>query len=120
MNVDRRSLEYITGMHAFFKVSKANKNPKGFMWCPCSQCRNNKDYSDWETLHLHLIKNIFMSNYEVWTKHGGRGVGMEDNEEEGDDNNILDWVAGQAFADTLMEDADKEELSEDDHDDDLG
>jgi hypothetical protein len=45
---------------------------------------------------------------------------MEDNEEEGDDNNILDWVAGQAFADTLMEDADKEELSEDDHDDDLG
>ena len=34
-------------------------------------------------------------------------------EEEEHDNNILDWVTGQAFGDTLMEDADEEELLED-------
>jgi hypothetical protein len=46
MNADRRSPEYIASMHAFLEVSKDNKNPKGFMCCPCSLCRNDKDYSD--------------------------------------------------------------------------
>jgi hypothetical protein len=105
---------------AFLKVAKANKNPKGFMWCPCSLCKNDKDYSDWGTLHLHLIKNGFMVNYVLWTSHGERWVVMEENEDEEDDNNIPGWVAGQDFADTLMEDADEEKRSEDGHVDDLG
>jgi hypothetical protein len=98
----------------------ANKNPKGFMCCPCSLCRNNIDYSDWGTLHLHLIKNGFMANNVLWTMHGERGVVMEENEGEEDDNNIPDWAEGQGFADTLMEDADEEEIPEDDRVDDLG
>jgi hypothetical protein len=36
---------------------------------------------------------------------------MEENEDEEDDNNIPDWAAGQDFADTLMEDADEEEIN---------
>jgi hypothetical protein len=120
MNADRRSPEYIVGMQAFLEVAKANKNPKGFMCCPCSLYRNDKDYSDGGTLHLHLIKNEFMEKYVLWTRHGERGVVMEENEDEEDDNNIPDWAAGQYFADTLMEDADEEEIPEDDHVDDLG
>jgi hypothetical protein len=98
-------------MQDFLEVAKANKNPKGFMCCTCSLCRNNKDYSDWGTLHLHLIKNGFMANYVLWTRHDERGVVMEENEDEEDDNNIPDWAAGQDFADTLMEDADEEEIN---------
>jgi hypothetical protein len=120
MNTARRSPEYIAGMQDFLEVAKANKNPKGFMCCPCSVCRNDKDNSDWETLHLHLIKNRLMANYVLWTRHGERGVVMEDNEDEEDDNNIPDWAGGQDFADTLMEDADEEEIPEDGHVDDLG
>jgi hypothetical protein len=45
---------------------------------------------------------------------------MEENEDEEDDNNILDWAAGQDFADTLVEDAGEEEILEDGHVDDLG
>jgi hypothetical protein len=120
MNADRRSPEYIAGMQAFLEVAKANKNPKGFMCCPCSLCRNNKDYSDWGTLHLHLIKNGFMVNYVLWTRHDERGVVMEENEDEEDDNNILDWAVWQDFANTLMEDVDEEEILEDGHVDDLG
>jgi hypothetical protein len=119
MNADRQSLEYIAGMQAFLEVDKANKNPKGFMCCPSSLCRNDKDYSDWGTLHLHLIKNGFTVNYVLWTRHGERGVVMEENEDEEDDSNIPDWAAGQDFADTLMEDADEEEIPEDVHVDDL-
>jgi hypothetical protein len=77
MNADRRSPKYIAGMQAFLEVAKANKNPKGFMCCPCFVCRNNKDYSDWGTLHLHLIKNRFMANYVLRTRHGERGVVMK-------------------------------------------
>jgi hypothetical protein len=61
-----------------------------------------------------------MANYVLWTRHGERGVVMEENEDEEDDNNIPDWAAGQDFVDTLMEDADEEEILEDDHVDDLG
>jgi hypothetical protein len=42
MNADKRSPEYIAGLHAFLKVAKANKNPKGFMCCACSVCINDK------------------------------------------------------------------------------
>jgi hypothetical protein len=90
MKADRRSSEYIFGMQAFLEVAKVNKNPKGFMCCPCSLCRNDKDYSYWGTLQLHLIKNEFMVNYVLWTRHGERGVVMEKNEDEEDDNNIPD------------------------------
>jgi hypothetical protein len=90
MNANRKSLEYIVGMHAFLKVAKDNKNPKGFMCCTCSHCRNDKDYSSRGTLHLHLIKNGFMENFVVWIENCERGVVMEDNKEEEDDNNLLD------------------------------
>jgi hypothetical protein len=52
-------------------------------------------------------------DFGVWTKHGERGVVMEDDEEEEDVNNILDWTAGQAFANTTVRDANEEELIED-------
>jgi hypothetical protein len=61
-----------------------------------------------------------MANYVLRTKHGERGVVMEENEAEEDDNNIPDWAAWQDFADTLLEDADEEEIPEDGHVDDLG
>jgi hypothetical protein len=41
-----------------------------------------------------------MPNYVVWTKHGERGVIMEDVEE--DDDNIPDWTQKGAFADDPM------------------
>jgi hypothetical protein len=61
-----------------------------------------------------------MANYVLWTRHGERWIVMEDNEEEEDDNNIPVSDAGQAFVDTLVEDADEEEMPEDGHVDDLG
>jgi hypothetical protein len=35
-----------------------------------------------------LIKNGFMANYVLSTRHAERGVVMEENKEEEDDNNI--------------------------------
>jgi hypothetical protein len=46
-----------------------------------------KDYSTSKTLHVHLLENGFMPSYNCWTKHGERGVILEDNEEEEDSDN---------------------------------
>jgi hypothetical protein len=64
-----------------------------------------------------------MSGYNVWTKHGERGVMMEDNdEEENDDDNYRSMF--HEYADTAMEDNEEEgqgeERAPDEPVDDLG
>ena len=87
-NADRRSREFIRGVHDFLNVAKANTR-NGFMCCPCILCKNEKDYSCSRILHEHLFTSGFLPNYICWTKHGERGVVMEEDEEEGDDDNII-------------------------------
>jgi hypothetical protein len=91
---DRCSPGFLNGLHDFILVAEANKH-NGFMCCPCRDCKNDRNYSASKTLHYHLLKSGFMSGYSCWTKHGERGVIMEDNEEEEDDDNY-------PFADTTM------------------
>ena len=78
---DRLSPGFLNGMHDFLNVAEANKQ-NGFMCCPCLDCKNDRNYSNSKTLHVHLLEKGFMPHYNVWTKHGERGVMMEDNEEE--------------------------------------
>jgi hypothetical protein len=86
---DRCSNEFINGIHYFIGMAEANKR-NGFMSCPCAVCQNKKDYSNSSTLH-HLIWSGFMSDYNYRTKHGERGVIMEDNEEQEDDDNYSEF-----------------------------
>ena len=72
------------GMHTFLLAVEANKRADGFMPCPCAGCKNGHNYSMSRTIHVHLFESGFMPHYNVWTKHGERGVMMEDNEEEED------------------------------------
>ena len=83
---DRRSPEFINGMHNFMRVAEENKR-NSFMCCPCGVCKNTKDYSSSKVLHNHLLQYGFMSDYNCWTKHGETWVITEDNEEEEDDDN---------------------------------
>ena len=83
---ERRSPDFIAGLHKFLVVAEANKED-GFMPCPCVDCRNVKEHSSSKTLQGHLLRRGFMPSYNCWTKHGERGVMMEDNEEEEDDDN---------------------------------
>jgi hypothetical protein len=55
-----------------------------------------------KSFHDHLFKRGSMPNYFVWTKHGERGVIMEDDEEE--DGTILDCSQGGAFAEPIEDD----------------
>ena len=78
---DRRTSEFMDGLREFLRVADANKR-NGFVFCPCSECKNTKDYSDSKILHSHLFRYGFVPSYNCWTKHGERWVIMEENEEE--------------------------------------
>ena len=87
---DRRSMEFIDGVHEFIKVAENHKYG-GFVRCPCKNCKNEKDYSSSRTIHSHLFNSGFMPNYYVWTKHGERGIVLDNNVEEED--RIPDFAA---------------------------
>ena len=108
------------GVDKFIDVATANKE-NGFIRCPCVQCRNNKEYSSSKIIRGHLIMKGFMPNYNCWTKHGERGVMMEDGEEEDDDNNYHHMFP--EYSDTAMEDNGEErgeERASDEPADELG
>ena len=111
---DRRSAEFINGLYSFLCEAEANKR-NGFMCCPCGVCKNTKDYSSSKTPHTHLFRYGFMFGYNCWTKHGERGVVMEDNEEEEDDDN---YPMFPEYGGTTMGEA--EEEASDEPADDLG
>ena len=41
-NADRRSQEFIDGVHSLLRAAEANKRD-GFMCCPCAICKNLKE-----------------------------------------------------------------------------
>src|SRR4051812_18614540 len=82
---DRHTGEFIVGLHNFIGVVEANKH-NGFMFCSCVKCRNKMDYSSSKTLHPHLLEHGFMPSYNCLTKQGERGITMEDNKEEEEDD----------------------------------
>ena len=82
--MDRHSMEFIDGVHEFIKVSENHKYG-GFVRCPCK----------------NLFSSGFMPNYYFWTKHGERGIMLDNNEEE--DDRIPDFVGNYgAFFVTLQ------------------
>mgnify|MGYP005828908063 CR=1 FL=1 len=79
----------------------SNKRADVFMPCPCAGFKNDHNYSNSRTIHDHLFESGFMPHYNVWTKHGERGVMMEDNEEE-EDNDSYPGHGFPEYDDTTM------------------
>ena len=98
-------------MRSFSLAAEANKRRDGFMTCPCVDCRNEKDHNNSRVIQSHLLRSGFMPGYNVWTKHGERGVMMEDGyEEENDDDNYGSMFT--EYVDTTTEDNEEEVDSE--------
>ena len=106
---ERRSSEFIGGLHKFIDVAEANK-VDNFMPCPCVDCQNVREYSNSKTIQGHVIRRGFMPSYNCWTKHGERGVRMEDNDEEEDDDNYP--MFSEDYGDTVMDEDNEEEGGE--------
>jgi hypothetical protein len=105
MYTDRHCGEFIKGVHSFLNVAEENTR-NGFMCCPCGVCQNEKDYSSSRILHTHLFRSGFKFGYNYWIKHGERGVMMEHNEEEENDDN---YPMYSEYGGTTMENNKEEE-----------
>nr|AAL77145.1 Putative TNP-like transposable element [Oryza sativa Japonica Group]AAP52250.1 transposon protein, putative, CACTA, En/Spm sub-class [Oryza sativa Japonica Group] len=109
MYADRRSKEFIDGVHYFLRVAEANRQ-RGFICCPCNKCKNQKEYSASRTIHFYLFESGFMPSYNCWTSHGEQGVEMEEDEVE--DDNIPDFAHYVGFEENQTG---KEEIAADEH-----
>ena len=104
---DQRSKEFMDDVHEFIEAAEKHKYG-GFVRWPCKFCKNERDYSSSRTIHSHLFNSDFMLNYYVWTKHGERGIMLDNNEEEED--RIPNFAAnyGAFFYDTAMGEAEED------------
>ena len=50
---DRRSKEFIDGVHEFIEAAEKYKYG-GFVRCPCKFCNNERDYSSSRTINSHF------------------------------------------------------------------
>nr|ABG66029.1 transposon protein, putative, CACTA, En/Spm sub-class [Oryza sativa Japonica Group] len=112
MYADRRSKEFIDGVHYFLRVAEANRH-KGFICCPCNKCKNQKEYSTSRTIHFHLFESGFMPSYICWTSHGEQGVEMEEDEVENDNIPDFGQYAGFEGNQTGEEERDADERQQD-------
>ena len=117
---NRLDAAFREGVKSFLLEAEINRNRKCFMCCPCVDCRNEKDYYYSRDIQSHLLRRGFMPSYNVWTKHGEKGVMMEDEDEEDND----DYYGSMLHEndDTAMEDNEEggEEQAPDEPADDLG
>src|SRR5579859_4036695 len=120
-NADRRSTEFISGVHSFIRVAEGNKR-NGFIHCPCGVSKNLMEFHSSRTIHSHLFRSGFMPNYICWTKHGESGVIMEEGEEEQEEfeNDGIIAEYGALHDDTPIEEVGEEEAAQDEPADDLG
>jgi len=84
---------------------------------PMRICQNKKYYSSSRSLQSHIFANGFAI---CWTKHGEKGVIMEDNEEEDFDDHFLENAWFSAFNDDTTMEEPKVDVTEDYPSDDLG
>ena len=54
---DRCSPEFTNGVHTFLLAAEANKRADGFMPCPCAGCKNDHNYSNSRSIHVHLFES---------------------------------------------------------------
>jgi hypothetical protein len=52
---DRCTAAYREGLHSFRDAAEANKHGGGFMFCPCVECRNEKDHTCLRVIQSHLL-----------------------------------------------------------------
>jgi len=91
-NADRRSEEFINGVHYFLSVAETNKRDD-FMCCPYAVCKNLTEYSNSRTLYSHLLKIGFVPNYICWTKHGESRIIIDEGEKEEEELDLADIIA---------------------------
>lgn len=70
------NLGYVMGLETFIQDTIAyggrNQHDGEYLYGPCVDCKNEKQFRNIEQIRSHLIRRGFKQNYVIWTKHGKR------------------------------------------------
>jgi hypothetical protein len=104
---NRTCAEYLDGLKSFISAEEDMLNEhKTATWCPCIDCKNEKQYSRSLSVYGHLVMQVFMSDYRCWNKHG-EGVNDGDSQAREEGVNDGDSQAGcmdQGFSSNIRQD----------------
>ena len=96
---DRRSKEFIDGVHEFIETAEKNKY-SGFILCPCKFCKNENHHQESSTVTCSIVVSCQTTMFGPSMKKEGLWW-IYNNEEE---DMIPDFAAnyGAFFEDTVM------------------
>jgi len=85
------SQRFLNGVNSFIRAAKAyvarHPRDKGYVSCPCRDCKNLKLFCNLELTQTHLITRGFVEDYKIWHKHGEKDDNVA-NDQGGDDESI--------------------------------
>jgi hypothetical protein len=72
----RRLGEFLKRVSGFLNQAEADMRNRGVqaMLCPCIDCLNQKNFTQWEIIFHHLVTRGFTKHYMCWNKHGEEGL----------------------------------------------
>jgi hypothetical protein len=70
--LSRLDPSYIPEVYRFIDAAKnhARRTKKTHIHCPCMDCKNIVVFDDTQQILSHLVRQGFMKDYLIWTKHG--------------------------------------------------
>ena len=91
--------QYLRGLKSFIEIARAHMEARSkiTIYCPYPDCGNDKKYSDFEVVYVHLIVHGFVPNYTCWNKHREEGP-----------NKRGEWVTDHQEGPNRREDGDQE------------
>ncbi|KAK1368609.1 hypothetical protein POM88_034701 [Heracleum sosnowskyi] len=77
------NLAFVKGLENFMQhvISLPSSFNGTNIQCSCSKCRHIGGFWDAKTVKLHLLKNGFVSDYYVWSRHGESYIGGQSGEQ---------------------------------------
>ena len=84
MHLSRMDKRYMHGVSQVITNAKAHAGNENPIFCPCKDCKNQRNFHQVESIRAHLITRGFMPNYTIWTMHGEVSVVLQENDDDVD------------------------------------
>ena len=76
MHLSRTDKRYKHDVSHFITDAKVHAGNGNIVFCPCKDCKNQRNFRQIESIRSHLITWGFMPNYTIWTMLGEVGVNV--------------------------------------------
>ena len=106
---------YIRGLSAFIEAAEKDALTKKTkeIYCPCSDCKNQKLWDKSSIIKSHLILRGFVEDYKCWSNHGEQRTSEPNEDIAADQVDGDDEGAVEGGTDVMMDDGADVDLDDD-------